>query len=374
MDWAPKPIPSYISQGEDEGDEFNGVKLLTGEDGTAVEDDEFAAYDLQRSPDGRAIIGDHRNDENRIVSQLQLAMIRFHNEVAEYLREEEEVEGEELFEEARRLTTWHYQYVVVEDYLPEVCGQAVVNEIQGQGRQYFCPESETPFIPIEFAVAAYRYGHSMMPQTVQVQRYGDEFPLFGPTLGSGFEPVDDPEAVVNWDVLVDTPGDNVVQQSEQLDTQMASLLLNLPFINEEEDVASLATRNLLRSQVFLLPSGEEIARAMNRDESEIERISEAAQELAEPEVNLENGTPLWFYILVEAERKGRETEPGHFESGEGLGPVGARIVAETLYGLIELDERSYLSTNRNWNPTRDGVGVTTLGEMLTYAENPVPSH
>lgn len=356
----------------DEG-EYAGIKLLTGANGTAADqEEELAAFDLQRSPHGRAIIGDHRNDENRIISQLQLAMIRFHNAVAEYVKEEEEVEGaEEIFEEARRLATWHYQYVVVEDFLPKVCGQAVVNEIQGQGRTYFCSPSDTPFIPIEFAVAAYRFGHSMMPQTVQVQRYCDEFPLFGPTLGNGFTPLDTPDAVVDWDVLVDTAGDNVVQYAEQLDTQMASLLLNLPFINE--GVASLANRNLLRGQVFLLPSGEEVARAMGRAESEIERISETAQELAGPEVNLDNGTPLWFYILVEAERKGRETEPGHFEEGEGLGPVGARIVAETLYGLIELDDRSYLSTNRNWSPQRNGVGVTTLGEMLTYGENPVPS-
>lgn len=359
----------YHDQGE-----YAGIKLLTGADGTAADQDEdLARFDLQRSPHGRAVIGDHRNDENRIISQLQLAMIRFHNAVAEYVKEEEEVEGaEEIFEEARRLTTWHYQYVVVEDFLPAVCGQAVVNDIQGQGRQYFCSASDTPFIPIEFAVAAYRFGHSMMPQTIQLQRYGDEFPLFDPTtLGNGFEPLNTPDAVVNWDVLVDTPGDNVVQQAEQLDTQMASLLLDLPFITEGE--SSLATRNLLRGQVFQLPSGETIARAMEREESEIERISEAARELAGPEVNLENGTPLWFYVLVEAERKGRETEPGLFEEREGLGPVGARIVAETLYGLIELDDRSYLSTNRNWSPRRDGVGVTTLGEMLTYAENPVPS-
>lgn len=354
--------------------EYEGVKLLTGENGTAAKDDGLADYDLQRSPHGTAIIGDHRNDENRIISQLQLAMIRFHNAVAEHLRAEENLEGSELFEEARRLTRWHYQYVVVEDYLPTICGRAVVKEIQGRGRQHFCPSSETPYIPIEFAVAAYRFGHSMMPKTVQVQRYEDEFPLFGPTLGNGFEPLSTADAVVDWDVLADTPGENVVQQAEQLDTQMASLLLKLPFLDGENEVQSLATRNLLRGQVFLLPSGEQVARAMGRDASEINRISEAAEEVAEPEADFSSGTPLWFYILVEAERKGRETAPGHFESGEGLGPVGARIVAETLYGLIELDKRSYLSTNRNWRPEEDGVGVDTLGKMLTYGKNPVPSH
>lgn len=343
---------------------FDGVKLLSGEDGTAADQKEaHADEDLWRAPNGRAVIGDHRNDENRILSQLHLAMVRFHNAVAQELYETEDLEEEELFEETRKIVRWHYQYVVVEDTLPALCGQAVVDEIQRRGRKFYCPRSETPYIPIEFAAAAYRFGHSMMPQKVQVQRGEDAFRLYGRTFGHGFEPLDDDDAVVDWNELTETDADRNVQTAEELDTQLASVLLDLPFI---DGISSLASRNLLRGQTFQLPSGEQTARRMGRPEDEIERVREAAQQMSNPAADLSGGTPLWYYILVEAEHLGREDEPGHFESGEGLGPVGGRIVAETLYGIIEEDDRSFLASNRNWDPVTDGVGVETLGELLTF--------
>lgn len=354
--------------------EFDGVKLLTAEDGTAVDQKKkFREHDLWRSPDGRAVIGDHRNDENRVISQLQLAMIRFHNAVVDYLHEHglegEDLEGGELFEEARRLARWHYQYAVVEDYLPAICGKAVMDRIKGRGREFYCPEDGVPFIPIEFAVAAYRFGHSMMPEDIQVQEHGTEYNLFGRVFGKGFAKLDDVDAAVDWHLLTQSgTNDEDVQCAEVLDTKLAPVLLDLPFIREGE--SSLASRNLLRGQSFLLPSGEEVARRMGREESEIERVRHEAREMAEPKADLSSGIPLWFYILAEAEKIGRETEPGHFDEGEGLGPVGARIVAETLYGLIELDDRSYLASNRNWNPDADGVGATSVGEMLTFGQPP----
>jgi hypothetical protein len=206
----------------------------------------------------------------------------------------------------------------------------------------------------------------MMPQEVQVQKGAESHDLFGKTFGIGFRPLDTEEAIVDWHELVETDAHRSVQHAEELDTRLATDLLDLPFIREGE--SSLATRNLLRGQTFLLPSGEEVARAMGRPDDEIERVAEEARELAEPAADLAGGIPLWFYVLTEAEEIGRETEPGQFEDGEGLGPVGAQIVAETLYGLIELDDRSYLATNRNWDPAVDGVGPETLGEMLTFGQ------
>jgi hypothetical protein len=154
--------------------------------------------------------------------------------------------------------------------------------------------------------------------------------------------------------------------AEKLDAKMATDLLKLPFIDPPpKGIQSLATRNLLRGQTFLLPSGENVARAIQRPDSEINDVSQAAKDLAGEAADLTNGIPLWLYILVEAAQKGRETNPGTFEPHEGLGPVGARIVAETIIGLIELDARSFLAKNRNWSPGQ-GVGVSSLGEMLTY--------
>jgi hypothetical protein len=342
---------------------FANIKLLTGADGTATaQPANLAQEDLCRTAQGTAIIGDPRNDENRVVSQLQLAMIRFHNHVVDEVAADG-LTGHDLYEEARRLATWHYQWVVINDFLRAMCGSAVVDDILGNGRRFYCATNGTPYIPIEFAVAAYRFGHSMIPQRIQIQKGGSLFDIFGPKLGRGFSPLDDSDAIVDWHELVPTSLGRTIQMAERLDTKMAALLLNLPFL-AGDPVPSLAARNLLRGQSFLLPSGEQVAAAIGRSETEIAGVRQNAQALAGSAIDLSSGTPLWFYLLVEAEEVGRETHPNMFDQGEGLGPVGARIVAETLIGLVELDPRSYLGRNRNWRPS-DGVGTSTLGEMLT---------
>ena len=348
--------------------DFAGVKLLTGADGTGINQDPMLAMDdLVRSSAGTAIIGDPRNDENRVISQLQLAMIRFHNNVVDTLHGApgNTLAGKELFEHARQLVTWHYQWVVIHDYLVKLCGKAVVSDILGKGRKFYCADNGVPYIPVEFSAAAYRFGHSMIPQKIQIRQGQSALELFGALLGRGFAPVTDERAVVDWHELVETSAGRNVQKAETLDSKMASDLLELPFI-PASDIQSLATRNLLRGQSFLLPSGEGLAQAMGRDAVEVEAVSDAAKAIAGAGIDLSSGTPLWFYLLVEAETVGRETTPGSFDRGEGLGPVGARIVAETIIGLCELDSRAFAAVNRNWDPSA-GVGVTTLGEMLTYA-------
>jgi len=343
--------------------DYAGIKLLTGADGTAANQSaNLAKNDLSRTPHGTAIIGDPRNDENRVLSQLQLAMIRFHNKVVNNLSGDHD--GGELFEEARRTVTWHYQWVVIHDFLSDMCGDAVVSDILGNGRRYYCADNTDPFIPVEFSVAAYRFGHSMIPQKIQIQKAKPALELFGPILGEGFAPLSSPKGVVDWNELFNTSAGRKVQNAEKLDSKLATDLLKLPFIRPP-DIQSLATRNLLRGQAFQLPSGENIAYALDRSDAEVDKISRAAKTIAGKFVDLSNGTPLWFYLLVEAEKIGRETSQGHFSKGEGLGPVGARIIAETLLGLIELDPRSFLAQNRSWQPD-DGVGVTTVGEMLTF--------
>ena len=77
---------------------------------------------------------------------------------------------------------------------------------------------------------------------------------------------------------------------------------------------------------------------------------------------LERSTPLWYYVLKEAELR---------EDGARLGPVGGRIVAETLIGLLELDPESFLQMQPDWTPTfgtRD-FGIT---DFLSFAG--VPRH
>ena len=342
----------------DAADDFRGVKLLTGADSGAGG---LADSDLARAANGRAIIGDPRNDENRIVSQIQLAMIRFHNHVAETLHSEEPgLRRAALYEEARRITSWHYQHAVVFDFLKAMCGGAVVEDILGCGRKFYC--GGIPYIPVEFSVAAYRFGHSMIPQKIQVQKNGAKHDLFGAILGSGFKPLASADGVVDFHELFETSANRSVERTDRLDTKLVSILLDLPFVaSTDPNERSLAVRNLMRGNAFLLPGGEKVAGHIGRSQAEIDKVQDKIEDLGLSR----KGIPLWLYILAEAEEIGRESANGGFDKGEGLGPVGARIVAETIIGLLELDDHSFLGANRNFVPRDEW---NDIGKILTVAQ------
>lgn len=347
----------------EQGGAFGGVKLLTGADNPGQTG--ISAHDLLRAPNDRAIIGDPRNDENRVISQIQLAVIRFHNHVADTIHAEDGLEGHGLYEASRVLTTWHYQWAVVNDFLVDMCGKPVVERILGCGREHYC--GDVPFIPIEFSVAAYRFGHSMVPLQLQVQMGQSQRALFGQTLGSGFDPVTSNDAVCDMHELFFTPENRAVQRTQKLDTLLSEALLALPFVDGSPEEKSLATRNLMRGNTFLLPAGEKVAAHLGRPQAEIDQV---IAKVADVNGDLgAEGIPLWLYLLAEAEVIGREETDGSFTPGEGLGPAGATIVAEVIIGLLELDEHSFLGANRNWVPREEW---NTLGKLLSVAQPALP--
>jgi hypothetical protein len=252
----------------------------------------------------------------------------------------------------------------VEDFLADMCGRAVVERILGCGRKHYC--GGVPFIPVEFSVAAYRFGHSMISFRVQVRENGPFLRLFE-DLGLGFDAVSDPTHVVDWNELLRTPAGRPFERAEKLDTKLQQTLLALPFIDGTPEEKSLATRNLLRGNTFLLPAGEKIAAAMERPQAEIDQVIARVGQI-NGDIGAE-GVPLWLYLLVEGEVIGRENADGTFTPGEGLGPVGATIVAEVMIGLLEMDDRSYLGANRNWSPRPEW---DSLGKMVTVAQPPLP--
>lgn len=315
---------------------------LYEKDGRTLLIDNAAPRDLPRNSIGTALIGDPRNDENLIIAQLQLAFLKFHNAVV----------GEvEDFETAQRLVRWHYQWVVLHEYLPLIVGQELVDDIyKGDGyttgRRYYNWRNE-PFIPVEFAVAAYRFGHAQVPATLQVN---DEFqvngqskiPMFDPNEIGDADPDDlsgfgarAPRRYVEWKYLFDT-GHAVHQASKRIDPVLTPPLFNLPFFIETGEISSLAQRNLLRSLAFGLPSGQAVARAMC-----VEPLSPTDLEEVR-ELGFDVETPLWYYILKEAEV---------VTGGKRLGPVGGRIVAEVLIGLLEGDHLSFVRADPKWQPT-----------------------
>lgn len=342
---------------------------FSGYPGTSAQQKILKENDLSRNSDGQAIIGDFRNDENRIISQLQLGMIKFHNCVMDYIKAKEEAEYrrkkctvpfqpnyDEIFEEARRIVTWHYQWIVVNEFLPAMIGQDLVDDIFCHGRVFYNPMNRRPYIPIEFAAAAYRFGHSMVPGKFRIQRRGRQEDLFGSVLGGGFKPLLNPKGIVDWTQLFDCG--LTFERADALDIKMASILLDLPFITS--GISSLATRNLLRGQSFLLPSGESVARYIEEFgiKTDHDRVERFLEKIWKP-LGYKGCTPLWFYILAEAQV---------LRNGERLGPVGGRIVGETILGLLELDQSSYLGSNRQWIPELGNTCKFTMCDLLSFCK------
>ncbi|MCC6715011.1 MAG: peroxidase [Gammaproteobacteria bacterium] len=343
-------------------------------------------YDLPRYVNGDAIVGDSRNDENVILSQLHVAMLRFHNTVTDELRADPRNRWKsprQIFEEARRLVRWHYQWCIVHEFLPLTIGQDRIERIMREGLKYY-PINDTrgsrrfrnrhdaPLIPVEFSVAAYRFGHSQVRPSYRLN--------FGPDGGQAFfafvfddnqDPAssdpDDlrggkraPRRFVDWQTFFDF-GDGNSRPNKRIDTHISSPLMHLlgsrgPAPGMPTDgVQSLAARNLIRHVNFGLPSGQAIAARMGVPALTPAQLSELAP------YDMDESTPLWYYVLKEAEV---------MEDGLRLGPVGARIVGEVFIGLLLADRSSYLSTRPRWRPTLAsayGRGQYRIADILRTA-------
>jgi hypothetical protein len=330
--------------------------------------------DLPRNtPAVTAIIADPRNDENLMLAGLHAAFLLFHNKVVDHIAGEHRSTPGDLFEQARQLTTWHYQWMIVHEFLPLFIGQALVDEILRGGRRFYRPADG--FIPVEFQGAAYRFGHSMVRPSYRANLAGDanNQPFFGmifdPAGDGSPDPVDlrgdarAPRRFIGWQTFFDFGGPYAaeVKPNKRIDTKISTPLFQLPLstINRPEtSVTSLPQRNLLRHVTWLLPSGQSIAQEM-----EVPALASAdLSELKDLGHDLDQSTPLWYYILKESEL---------MEDGLHLGPVGGRIVGEVILGLLQLDPYSYFSARR-WRPTlptRSGqvTGDFRMIDFLTFA-------
>lgn len=326
--------------------------------------------DLPRSSDGFAIIGDKRNDENLIVGQLHLAMLKFHNKVVDHLVAAGQTEN--LFAEARRTTTWHYQWMVVHDFLARIVDDSVLEDVQKNGRKYYTPVR--PFIPVEFSVAAYRLGHSMVrevydfnrvfrPSGVAPASLGLLFRFTGLSGNGGDAPIPS-DWIIDWNRFFETGDNSNLNFSRELDPFAAPQLHNLPLPYGEE--ASLPFRNLLRGNRVGLPSGQRIAAKLGCEILSPREIASGRDGEVAERHGLHETTPLWYYILKEAQIQG---------NGKHLGEVGSRIVAEVFLGMLEQDPGSYLAQAPEWTPTlpRAVDDEFTMVDILKFVDelNPI---
>ncbi|MDX1983737.1 MAG: heme peroxidase family protein [Bryobacteraceae bacterium] len=318
--------------------------------------------DLPRNAEGFALIGDKRNDENLLVAQLHLAMLKFHNKVV--------TTRNVGFDEARRIVTWHYQWMVIHDFLARLVSPAVLNDVLANGRKFFTFQEEA-FMPVEFSVAAYRLGHSMVRDDYFHNR------VFNPTSdrlapgslsllfrftglsGSGGDVPVPTNWIIDWRRFFEfagLPADFQRNHSRLLDTKLAATLGNLPIPDPEK---RLAVRNLIRGVKLGLPSGQAIAAAMGITPLTPSEVASGSDAAIVTKHGFDTKTPLWYYILKEAEVRG---------AGRRLGPVGSRIVAETFIGLLDGDANSFRSQDPTFTPDLPSAtpGQFTMVDLLNF--------
>jgi Animal haem peroxidase len=344
------------------------AKLLLTPNGNGV-------LDVPRGSDGRAIMPDRRNDENLIIIQLHKAVAQFHNKIVDSARAQG-IRQEWLFETARRLTRWHYQWAVIHDFLPRFIQTPGIDELVGANGtvykevagkppvinlNYYKPTNRDgrPFMPVEFAVAAYRFGHSLIRPFYVLNNTGI-VDVFGPAGGrnlNGGRPIPS-DLVIEWRNILPVDPTFPARPPRKIDTKLSIPLKDLPgsAVPPPDPTKHLAVRNTLRGKHVGLPSGQQIARAMR-----VNVLSNTTLGLSN-DPGWGGEAPLWFYILKEAEL------PPY--NAERLGPVGGRIMAETLVGLLQRDPNSYLYLNAAWKPAppiAPTTGQFTFVDLLKFA-------
>jgi hypothetical protein len=335
-------------------------------------------HDLPRNGQ-TAIIGDPRNDENLIVAQTHLAFLKFHNRVMMGLpqsgskKSSKSQSGSMSLTKARRLVTWHYQWIVLNDFVARIIDPAVFSDLRLNGRKFYKFKGR-PFMPLEFFVAGYRLGHSMIRETYNYNRVFSNDPgalvvaslglLFRFTGSGGGAPIPS-----NW--IIDrrrffAVGDpKLLNITRKIDTRLIPQLHQLPGFTPPEP-NSLAVRNLLRGSRVGLPTGQDVAKIMNITPMTPAELTVGTEGSIVRQHGFDKKSPLWFYILKEASLKG---------GGKRLGPVGSRIVGEVFFGLLQGDPNSFMSKQPKWKPTLPSTtpGNFTMADMLKFVNelNPI---
>lgn len=393
---------------------YDGVKLKVGTAATeneSIDPSRPTIAGVRIPPDGdlqrdlprtnkTAQIADARNDENLIIAQLHTAFLRFHNKVVDWVQANEadyNTSETQIFERAQQLTRWHHQWLVVNDYLKTVTLAGVADKVLLGGLKYYKPSGE-PFMPLEFSVAAYRFGHTMVRATYDYNRNfgravsgqaqaplipnapfnllfaftGDGFPtpFIGQTDRLPFN------WIIEWDRFIDKGSSVSDHFARKIDTRIApplQAMVNQGNAVTDVDIQAilkgLARRNLLRGYLLSIPTGQSVAQCIGvapLSVSELQQGNSAALNQVLSDNGFLQQTPLWYYVLKEAEVRA---------NGNSLGELGSRIVCETIIGQLRHDPECYLSQAGGWDPGKgakmpNGDPIVTIGDFIRFAGIP----
>ncbi|MDX2030214.1 MAG: heme peroxidase family protein [Blastocatellia bacterium] len=383
---------------EDDGRRLKLGRRLTGAESFDPNARDLPRHTSEKGGRARALIGDPRNDENVIVAQLHANVLRFHNFMTDFMG------SDAAFEEVQRQVRWHYQWVVLHDFLPTIVGSEMVYSVlphlrkrtsihQDKPNLLFYRWRNEPFMPVEFSVAAYRFGHSMIRPVYRLNQTllgggPDKDPINGrqfifTKLDSeqglnGFREFPDNWAI-DWSLYFDMGnkppkfGVKRVQPAYKIDSSLVNPLGDLP-ASVATQIGSLAKRNLKRSARMGLPSGQDVARLMGIKPIPDEklRVGKAAEEdvadnlpITEYGDSFMKRAPLWFYILAESQQAFKKDSTPIL-----LGPVGSRIVAEVFIGLLLGDGHSFLRQDPGWTPEKSFLnkdGKFGMAELIKQA-------
>jgi hypothetical protein len=420
----------YGSGPEDQPYLYKSNKLRLGANLSSAAAQVATKQDLPRLGDGTAILGDKRNDENKLVAQLHSAFVSLHNR----LYDDEKILvalGGDLsnpvsrFRAAVSAARWHYQWVVVNDFLAQrICAPGVVQRVLNRPgspllANYTRPNYQFAYMPVEFSGAAYRLGHSMVRPSYALnskvftaapkagQPFGENrIPIFGKETPdrrqnmNGFGPVPE-DWGIDWafflpDIPTKAASANmkIPQPAYRMDASLVLPLGDLPDLaGTLPNIArSLAFLNLSRGSMLRLPTAEQvIARLQESRVIPTEKIwsagSRVAKSIPDPlkdaaeqrtkafkdhRAAFEGKTPLWYYVLREGEYFGVDRDPNELKpelGGQHLGPVGSQIVAETFIGLLFEDAASYINAAPFFKPLipHDTTKGFLLSDIVKYA-------
>ncbi len=346
-------------------------------------------FDLPRDiHNGQPRCVDPRADSNLALAQMHVLLVRFHQKLAKI--------SEATEQDAKLETKRHIQAVVLTDYLPRLIPSDIYNSVLKEGRRVVAPDDAAEFlVPLEFAAAVFRFGHSMVRKVYSPWGLSwpigapDQYPEESASLGTLLHYTSNGEITKNhleyyWGQfwrhwvdmkLVGKENSNVFAApiSTRINSDLGKIpKANFPHIKTDGETFNLPLQTLLRGSKFSLPSGQEVAEFLGEKQTlDVKAFLDKDPRFAEVASSsiLHEHTPLWFYTLAEAEG-----------SPEGkLGSVAARVVMETFHAALDADHEGilrFMDNNANLDfkiriPTQSETNShITLTDIVKFVYGP----